>query len=284
MNYKFKLFLPVAASAMILGQVTTAQANDNKNGKGGGSHQSGGSAQVRSGGGQSHGTATRSTARSQSMTRHNTSYHHRSSATTTRSNATRPTTATTRASVARTSNGTARAHGTTLALNRNGTNIAGINTQARVRAGMGGVDSRTTIASNRFAYRAGNFHPNWVPGQTYSWNNCRWQCYNGVWAVFGMGWPFDWYAYPYPFWYNNWLYYAGDACQPGPDESSAAVGGGTSIVTNVQQDLIRQGYNPGPTDGLMGPATSNAIAAYQKDHELPTTGQINGPLLNSLGL
>jgi peptidoglycan hydrolase-like protein with peptidoglycan-binding domain len=103
--------------------------------------------------------------------------------------------------------------------------------------------------------------------------------------VVGIGWPYDWYSYPYPFWYDNSLYYEGDAYQPGPEDTqSATIGGGQSIVAEVQQDLANQGYNPGPVDGVMGPSTSNAIAMYQGDHGLSPTGQITGPLLDSLGL
>jgi len=284
MNYIFKLFLPVAASAMMWGQVSTAQAAENHGGKGGGGHSGGGAARTHSGGGGSHGTAVRSNSGYRSTATHSTSAH-RSTAATTRSTAatTRSMATTSRSSVARTSNGTSVSHGnSSLALTTNGGNAAGLRSQARVAPGMGGVDPSTTIASRQFAYRAGNFQPGWNPGRTYTWNNYNWNCYNGIWAVAGIGWPFNWYSYPYPFWYNNWIYYNGDAYQPGGQ--TAVIGGGTSIVTSVQQDLANQGYNPGPMDGVVGPRTSSAISAYQRDHGMPPTGQINGTLLNSLGL
>jgi len=125
----------------------------------------------------------------------------RSTAATTRSMAT-----TSRSSVARTSNGTSVSHGnSSLALTTNGGNAAGLRSQARVAPGMGGVDPSTTIASRQFAYRAGNFQPGWNPGRTYTWNNYNWNCYNGIWAVAGIGWPFNWYSYPYLILgYNNW--------------------------------------------------------------------------------
>jgi len=52
----------------------------------------------------------------------------------------------------------------------------------------------------------------------------------------------------------------------------------------VQQSLSQQGYYNGPIDGDIGPGSSNAIANYQSDHGLTPTGQINDPLLQSLGL
>jgi hypothetical protein len=37
-------------------------------------------------------------------------------------------------------------------------------------------------------------------------------------------------------------------------------------------------------DGLIGPATREALANYQQDHGLPVTSAIDGPTLESLGL
>jgi hypothetical protein len=148
-----------------------------------------------------------------------------------------------------------------------------------------GADPRSMIANNQFVFRAGNFHNRWDPGRSYYWNNCQWRCFNGVWAVVGIGWPYDWYSYPYPFWYDNCVYYDGDAYQPGsPYTQPAAIGGGSSLVSNVQQDLAKQGYNPGPADGVLGPQTSDSIAEYQGDHGMTPTGRIDGALLDSLGL
>lgn len=45
-----------------------------------------------------------------------------------------------------------------------------------------------------------------------------------------------------------------------------------SIVTEIQQALEREGYDPGPADGVVGRATLNAIEAYQTDNDLNRGG------------
>lgn len=142
-------------------------------------------------------------------------------------------------------------------------------------------DPRRHIASNQFAFRAGNFHSGWNPGQTYFWHHHHWRCYNGVWAVADVGWPYDWYSYPYPFVYDNTVYYDGDVYGPGDQVEPIA---SNSVVADVQTDLAEQGYDPGPADGIPGPQTSQAVADYQQDHGLTPTGQIDSALLDSLGI
>jgi len=50
-------------------------------------------------------------------------------------------------------------------------------------------------------------------------------------------------------------------------------------VTDVQAELARLGYDPGPTDGVAGPRTSTAIRTYQKDHGLLVDGRASPELL-----
>jgi osmotically inducible lipoprotein OsmB len=52
-----------------------------------------------------------------------------------------------------------------------------------------------------------------------------------------------------------------------------AAAGGSELVTRIQAGLIQQGYDPGPTDGVMGPRTAQAIRAYQADNGLKSDGQ-----------
>jgi len=73
----------------------------------------------------------------------------------------------------------------------------------------------------------------------------------------------------------------GDATSQGANRGDWS---GTSIVTSVQQDLANQGYNPGPMDGVVGPRTSSAISAYQRDHGMPPLGKSTGRCSTSLGL
>lgn len=45
-----------------------------------------------------------------------------------------------------------------------------------------------------------------------------------------------------------------------------------NIIVQVQQALAREGFEPGPVDGIMGRGTSNAISAYQKANQLADGG------------
>jgi peptidoglycan hydrolase-like protein with peptidoglycan-binding domain len=44
------------------------------------------------------------------------------------------------------------------------------------------------------------------------------------------------------------------------------------------------GYYTGEVDGLLGPLTREALAAYQADNGLAATAAIDQPTLDSLGL
>ena len=90
-------------------------------------------------------------------------------------------------------------------------------------------------------------------------------------------------AYP-PYYYGDPYYYG----YPYPVratyyEPPAGIGAG-SIAAPVQEQLARRGYYHGPVDGIVGRGTRAAIAAYQRNHDLEVTGNINAPLLRSLRL
>jgi len=55
-------------------------------------------------------------------------------------------------------------------------------------------------------------------------------------------------------------------------------------VRNLQRALRREGYNPGPIDGIYGSKTRRAANAYQRDHGLPVDSQVNPSLLRDLGI
>ena len=46
-------------------------------------------------------------------------------------------------------------------------------------------------------------------------------------------------------------------------------------VLQAQQALSERGYNPGPTDGLMGPRTRRALRDFQLDAGLDATGLLD---------
>jgi hypothetical protein len=55
-------------------------------------------------------------------------------------------------------------------------------------------------------------------------------------------------------------------------------------VLKVQRLLSALGYDPGTVDGVLGPLTRQAIAAYQRLHNLSATGDLDEPTLSALGL
>jgi len=56
------------------------------------------------------------------------------------------------------------------------------------------------------------------------------------------------------------------------------------VVINIQEVLQDQGYYGGNIDGQFGNQTRDALAAYQRDHELEMTAAIDEPTVQSLGL
>lgn len=53
-------------------------------------------------------------------------------------------------------------------------------------------------------------------------------------------------------------------------------------VTEAQRILADLGYYVDKVDGLVGPATRSALMAFQKVHDLPRTGELDGPTLAAL--
>lgn len=64
--------------------------------------------------------------------------------------------------------------------------------------------------------------------------------------------------------------------------ASIAPAAATNEVGRAQAMLMKLGYEPGSSDGLMGPRTRDAIAAYQRSAGLEATGSVNAALLMSL--
>ena len=101
-----------------------------------------------------------------------------------------------------------------------------------------------------------------------SWPYSNWGSYYG-------GYPYGGYSYygGYPYGgYNNYSYY------------TPTYGYNTSMVAAVQRRLGALGYYHGVVDGVIGPQTRGAIAAFESRNGLAVDGMINRPLLNSLGL
>src|SRR5438874_1782783 len=56
------------------------------------------------------------------------------------------------------------------------------------------------------------------------------------------------------------------------------------VVVNAQVQLQRDGYYAGPIDGVLGPTTRHALAAFQTDHGLAVTAAIDEATVSTLGL
>jgi len=88
-------------------------------------------------------------------------------------------------------------------------------------------------------------------------------------------WPYSSYGYGYyPYSYNNYGY----------SYYTPAYGYDGSTVAAVQHRLGELGYYHGVVDGVIGPRTRAAIAAYESRHGLIVDGRISRPLLGRLGL
>ena len=93
-----------------------------------------------------------------------------------------------------------------------------------------------------------------------------------------------WYYWTAGYWFPAWGYapsmtYVYDGPIYGYNGLSP-----DQVTVNVQQQLARAGYYDGPIDGLLGPMTREAIAAYQADNGLAITSAIDEPTLATLGL
>jgi hypothetical protein len=150
------------------------------------------------------------------------------------------------------------------------------NTRVTSSRSFAAVSSGAAVRVDRF--RAGRFHPGWDTNRVHFWGGHRWGCHDGIWAVIDVGWPG--YGFGYPFWYAGQVY--------GPVYGDTYVADypawDASLTVRVQTRLMDEGYYTGSIDGIIGPMTLSAIAAYQRDHSLPVTGRINHGLLVAMGI
>jgi hypothetical protein len=118
-----------------------------------------------------------------------------------------------------------------------------------------------------------NYHRQWHDRGWWRSHYDRIVFVNGGWYYWDAGywfpaWGYDSYAY-YP--YDGPIYaYDGLA----PDQ----------VIADVQLQLQRDGYYDGPIDGILGPMTQEAIAAFQADNGLAVTSTIDEPTLSTLGI
>jgi len=120
-----------------------------------------------------------------------------------------------------------------------------------------------------------SYHPEWhdqgwyhshynrvelIGGGYYFWNNGYW------YPAWGYSPSAQYYAYDGPI-------YVGQHAEP-PDK----------VIADVQAVLQQMGYYRGEVDGLLGPMTREALAAYQADQGLTQTAAIDEPTLQSLDM
>lgn len=95
-----------------------------------------------------------------------------------------------------------------------------------------------------------------------------------------------WYYWDAGYWFPAWGY--DDSAAYYPYDGPIYVGSNPrpfdQVVADVQAVLQEQGYYTGEIDGLVGPLTRDALAAYQQAAGLPPTASIDQPTLESLGL
>jgi membrane-bound lytic murein transglycosylase B len=53
-------------------------------------------------------------------------------------------------------------------------------------------------------------------------------------------------------------------------------------IISVQRRLTQSGFNPGAVDGILGPATREALRAYQQARKVAVTGELDEGTLESL--
>jgi len=154
---------------------------------------------------------------------------------------------------------------------------------------------RVNRTQNAAFYRGGNVRitNNWrsdaFRGQRYwafrsynrQWHDRSWWRSHYTRIIFvNSGW---WYwnaGYWFPAWgyapYVSYVYdgpiYAYNGLSP------------DQVTVNVQEQLAAAGYYDGPIDGILGPMTREAIAAYQADNGLAITSAIDEPTLATMGL
>jgi hypothetical protein len=126
-----------------------------------------------------------------------------------------------------------------------------------------------TVARSRVVY--GHHNRNWWVAR---YPHTRFVPFGGGYYFWNLGY---WYpAFGYSPFYNNYAY-----SEPIYGYNNFAPG---QVIENVQLALRNQRYYPGAIDGLIGPQTRAALAAFQRDRGLIVTSAVDEPTLVALGL
>jgi hypothetical protein len=115
-------------------------------------------------------------------------------------------------------------------------------------------------------YYGGGSYPNYGYYSGWPYSNWGYGTYSGYYPYsYGGGYPYSGYN-------NYYSYY------------TPTYGYNASMVAAVQRRLGQLGYYHGVVDGVIGPQTSGAIAAFESRNGLAVDGTISRPLLDTLGL
>jgi len=163
--------------------------------------------------------------------------------------------------------------GTNAAINRDA-NVKGATNQTAIPQTNAQVVNnwRDLSGQNYTAFR--DYSPQWHDRTWWDNNYSRIILVGGGWWFWNAGywypaWGYDPYYTNYP--YDGPIYGDRDLT---PDR----------IIVKVQTQLRSDGYYAGRVDGVLGPQTRHAIAAFQADHGLAVTSAVDEPTLATLGL
>ncbi len=65
-------------------------------------------------------------------------------------------------------------------------------------------------------------------------------------------------------------------------DRAAAPASASPLIEEAQRLLGQLGYQPGSADGFLGPRTTNAVRAFQRDAGLPETGEITAEVVEAM--
>ena len=116
----------------------------------------------------------------------------------------------------------------------------------------------------------------------HEWHNQEWWKHHSQRIVMIAG---GWYFWRSGYWYPAWGYSTTHNYYPYDGPIYARNGlAPDQVVANVQAALQALGYYNGPINGLLSPATREALANYQSNQGLYTTEAIDEPTLAALGM
>jgi hypothetical protein len=119
----------------------------------------------------------------------------------------------------------------------------------------------------------------------YYGSGTRYYYGGGSYPSYGYsGWPYSNWAYGTYSGYHPYSYYPYSGYNNYYSYYTPTYGYNGSMVAAVQRRLGQLGYYHGIVDGVIGPQTSSAIAAFESRNGLAVDGSISRPLLDQLGL